>query len=73
MVIKYLKKYGKASRQDIDTLLMDKLSDVLSEQQKSNKVRNLLYAMSKRDRTIRNLGSGRRSQWELVLDDKTQD
>ena len=73
MVTEYLKKYGRASRQDIDKLLMDKLSDVLSEQQKGNKVRNLLYAMSKRDRTIRNLGSGRRSQWELVLDDKTRD
>ncbi|HED14642.1 MAG TPA: transcriptional regulator [Gammaproteobacteria bacterium] len=73
MVIEYLKKYGKASRQDIDELLTDKLSDVLSEPQKSNKVRNLLYAMSKRDRTIRNSGPGRSSQWELVLDDKTQD
>jgi len=73
MVIEYLKRYGKASRQDIDMLLMDKLSDVLSGQQKSNKVRNLLYAMSKRDQTIRNLGSGRRSQWALVLDDKTPD
>lgn len=73
MVTEYLKKYGRASRQDINKLLMDKLSDVLSEKQKGNKVRNLLYSMSKRDRTIRNLGAGRRSQWELVLDDKTQD
>jgi ATP-dependent DNA helicase RecG len=72
MVINYLKKYNKASRQDINTLLMDKLSDILSEQQKSNKIRNLLYAMSKRDKTICNSGSGRRSQWELFLDDKTR-
>jgi ATP-dependent DNA helicase RecG len=65
MVIKYLKKYGHASRQDILELLLDKLSDVLDEKQKRNKIRNLLYAMSKRDKTIRSMGAGSKSRWEL--------
>ncbi len=72
MVIEYLRKYGHASRKDIDMLLMDKLSDVLDEKQKRNKVRNLLYAMSRRDRTIRSVGSGRSSKWTLILDKKTK-
>ena len=72
MVIKYLKKYGHASRKDIDVLLIDKLSDVLDEKQRRNKVRNLLYAMSRRDKTIQNVGSGKSSKWILLLDEKMQ-
>lgn len=47
LVIRYLKKYGKASRADLDELLLDKLPDVLSDAQKANKVKNLLQAMRK--------------------------
>lgn len=64
MIIKYLKQYPNASRQDIDTLLLDKLSDVLSENQKHIKVKNLLAAMS-RDGIIRNAGSRRSPRWVL--------
>ena len=64
MISKYLQQYHKASRQDIDTLLLDKLSDVLSENQKRIKVKNLLAAMS-RDGLIRNAGSRRLPQWVL--------
>jgi ATP-dependent DNA helicase RecG len=64
MIIKYLQQYHKASRQDIDTLLLDKLSDVLSENQKRIKVKNLLAAMS-RDGLIRNAGSRRLPRWVL--------
>ena len=65
----------KAARNqyDFNKLLMDKLSDVLSEKQKCNKVRNLLYAMSRRDKTIRNFRSGNISKWTLILDEKTKD
>lgn len=70
LVIQYLRKYGEASRQDIDALLMDKLSNVLSREQKENKIRNLLHQMSKQDRSIRNIGAGRRSIWVLNLDKK---
>lgn len=42
LVIEYLKKFGKASRKDINGLLFGKLSDVLTERQKRNKVDYLL-------------------------------
>jgi ATP-dependent DNA helicase RecG len=64
MIIKYLQQYPNASRQDIDTLLLDKLSDVLSENQKRIKVKNLLAAMS-RDGLIHNAGSRRFPRWVL--------
>jgi len=63
MIIAFIKKYQSATRQDIDSLLMDKLSDVLDEQQKKNKIKNLIHAMSKRDETIRNIGSCKKSIW----------
>lgn len=42
LVLEYLKKFGKASRKDINGLLFSKLSDVLTERQKRNKVDYLL-------------------------------
>lgn len=69
LILDYLNQYGHASKKEIGELLLDKLSDVLSTPQKANKIRNLLYAMSKRDCTIRNMGSGRTSCWKL-LDEK---
>lgn len=66
MVLAYIAEYGSATKSDIDDLLMDKLSDVLDEKQKHNKVRNLLYSMSKRDRFIRNDGTSRKPSWVRV-------
>jgi len=66
MVLAYLKKYGSASRQDLAGLILDKLSDVLDEKQKANKLRNLLYAMSKRDKTIEKSGGKEKRRWILV-------
>ncbi len=71
MVIEYLKKYGQASRQEIDTLLLDKLSDVLDTGQKQNKVKNLLQAMSAGG-SIQNAGSRRFPKWVLVLEKKDE-
>lgn len=66
LVLKYIKKYGKATREEIDDLLMDKLSDVLNDSQKRTKIRNLLYSMHKRDGTIKYVGSGSKSVWKAV-------
>lgn len=65
MILAYLKKFGAASRSEIDDLLLDKLSDALDDKQKNNKVRNLLYAMSKKDATIKNIGSDKKPKWVL--------
>lgn len=65
-ILAYLAKYGSASRQDLAGLILDKLSDVLDEKQKQTKVRNLLYAMSKRDKTIEKSGGFQKGRWVLV-------
>ena len=69
-ILAYLAKYGSASRQDLAGLILDKLSDVLDEKQKQNKVRNLLYAMSKRDKTIEKSGGLQKGRWVLVKSGK---
>ena len=71
MIVKYLRQYHKASRQDLDTLLLDKLSDVLDDAQKRNKVRNLVQAMANAG-IVRNAGSRRYPQWVLVLEKKDE-
>lgn len=66
MVLSFIKQYGSASRKDIDNLLLDKLSDALDDQQKKNKVRNIIYAMTNHDKTIVNKGSYVKSVWALA-------
>ena len=63
MILEYIDKYGSASKEDIDKLLLDILPKVLDEEQRKNKVRNLVYAMSKKDKTIKNTGTSRHPKW----------
>ena len=63
MILEYIDKYGFASKEDIDRLILDILPKILNENQKENKVRNLVYAMSKRDKTIVNQGTNRNPKW----------
>ena len=39
----YLEKFGQATRQEINQLLLPKLSDALDDQQKTNKINNLTH------------------------------
>jgi ATP-dependent DNA helicase RecG len=63
MILELIEKYGSASKLDIDKLILDILPAVLDNNQKGNKIRNILYAMSKRDRTIVNQGTNRNPVW----------
>lgn len=65
MVIAYLKQFGEAKREDIDKLLLDKLSDALDDDQKENFITNLLQEMRK-DGTIRTEGLKRWAVWKLT-------
>lgn len=65
LIIEYLTKYKSASRQDINKLLLDKISDVLSEEQKLNKIRNILSELSTKDNKIINAGSKTKPVWSL--------
>lgn len=45
LILDYLQAYGKATRSELDELLLTKLPSVLTAEQKANKVRNLLQSM----------------------------
>lgn len=66
MILEYLEKYKEASKADIDKLILDILPNILDEQQKKTKIRNIVYAMSKRDKTIVNRGTSRYPRWIKV-------
>lgn len=69
LVLAFLKQHGEASPIDIQRLLIDKLSDLLSEEQKKVKIRNLLQEMSHKDGSITNKGTrGNQAKWERILD-----
>ena len=63
MILNYLGKYNSASKRDLEKLILDILPEVLDEQQKNNKLRNILYSMSKRDASIKNTGTNRKPIW----------
>jgi len=47
MIIDYLKKFNTANRKDFENMLLDKLPDVLDNQQKKDKVKNILQKLKK--------------------------
>jgi len=61
----YLKKFGDASRTDINKLLRDKLSDGLNEAQKITKISNLLTKLRRRGAII-NKGNDHVPRWVLA-------
>ena len=65
MILKYLQQYRGAGRREIDVLLLDKLSDVLNERQRRNKVKNLLSALAK-EGLVTNAGSRRYPRWMVT-------
>ena len=65
MIVAYLTKFGEAKREDIDKLLIDKLSDALDESQKVKVVANLLQEM-RREGSIERTGTKRWAKWHLA-------
>jgi ATP-dependent DNA helicase RecG len=65
MVLNFLQQFREAGKQDIDHLLKDILPGVLDEKQRANKIRNLLYAMSRKDKSIINKGTNRKPVWKI--------
>ena len=70
MILEYIRQYGHASKKDIHELILDLLPSVLDKKKKENKIRNIVYAMSKKDKTIENQGTKRNSVWVLSLSKK---
>lgn len=66
MILEYLDKYKTATKQDINKLILDILPSILDKGQKENKIRNIVYAMSKKDKSIKNIGTNRNPIWNRV-------
>lgn len=65
LVTDYLMKFGQANRAELNKLLLDKLSDALTEKQKSIKVSSLLTKLRRRG-VIENTGSDTAPCWQLT-------
>lgn len=65
LLIDYLKQFGQADRTEINKLLMDKLSDALSRDQKEVKIGNLLTKL-RRNKFILNTGTRSKPLWRLA-------
>ena len=64
LITDYLKKFGKATRKEINDLLQNKLSDTLDYDQKMRKIGNLLTKMRRKE-LIKNHGSRTAPDWRL--------
>lgn len=62
MIIGYLREFGKTKRSALDNLIIPKLSDVLTNEQKKNKVTNLLSSL----RMERKIKSPSYGTWEVL-------
>lgn len=65
LIIKALESMGEASKQELVEVLEKALPEVLSEEQKSKKVSNLLQTM-KRENIIMAKGTNRYAKWQLI-------
>lgn len=65
LILEMLRKFGRATRKDIDELLWEKLSDALTDEQKKNKIGNILSSLRRRG-AVKNFGSKTAPEWKLL-------
>jgi len=65
LVLELIKEYQPVTRGEIDRLLLDKLPEVLDEDQKRNKIRNLIQRLAVEGRIV-NAGSRAKPEWRLL-------
>ena len=66
MIIHYIQKQKRTDREGINEMMYSVLDKSLTEKQKQDKVKNLLYKLSK-EGLIKNIsGSRRKSIWVLT-------
>ena len=64
LVLKYINDFGSITKKDLDELLMDKLPDSLSEEQKKRKIKYLInICLQKKEKKIKNIGTNRYPIW----------
>jgi len=69
MVVAYLRQFDRATRDDMNRLLVDKISDALDHKQKRHFITNLLQEM-KREKLIQVDGATRGAFWRLYKTDE---
>ena len=67
LILEYLRKFGHGTRADFRRLILDKLSDMLTNQQKDDKLKNLLQKL-RSDSKITREGQPPKSVWRLGPD-----
>lgn len=64
MILKYISTYGKATRKDIDELLLEQMPNVLSEEQKKRRIKYLLIdCLSVKEHRIKYVRIDSKSFW----------
>ncbi len=64
LILDYLREFGEAKRSDFEILLMDKLSDGLSEEQKRWKIANMIQTLRKKGEITADKNA-RGAKWRL--------
>ena len=64
LIIDFLRKFGSASRKELDELLWDKLSDISDDTKKRNKIGNLISKLRMNGQIV-NKGSRTSPAWQL--------
>ena len=67
LIIKFIEQHGQMERKEADELLWTKLPDWMSEEQKKNKISNLIAELREKSR-IKNIGIDSKSKWVLFKD-----
>lgn len=65
MILDYIKQFGRAKRIQLENMLLEKLPDILTEDQKKNKIKNILQAL-KKNKIIQIDKSSTSREWILV-------
>ena len=68
LILELIKEHQPVTREDINRLLLDKLPEVLSDEQKLSRIHNLLSSMS--GTKIQNIGSRGASRWVIIKSSK---
>lgn len=66
LILEIIRTHQPVSREEIDRLLLDKLPEILTPEQKRAKIHNLLTSLARKSRAIVNTGSRKKPQWVLV-------
>jgi ATP-dependent DNA helicase RecG len=64
LIVDYVTEFGEASRKQLDELLLFKLPELLTDDQKARKISKLLTELKEKD-VIKNIGSRTVSKWVL--------